>query len=76
MNDNVVTHLIQGCRAQMKALDILLEALDRRLAEPVIDNTLRCPSCSIELAAGNQYMAMGQTQPFYACPNCDFRGPV
>ena len=75
-NDNVVIHLMQAIRAQMKALDILLAAFERQVAEPPIDDKIRCPECSIELSDGNRYSAMGSSSSDYACPNCSFRGRV
>ena len=75
MNNAFFQSLIQASRAQMKALDICLAELEKQLAEPVVDTTLRCQNCQTELTDNNSYTVMGAGLQ-YACPGCEWRGAL
>ena len=75
MTENSLRYIISSIRAQIKALDILLEIFEQQVTKCEPDDKIYCPACGTELTTDHQYAAMG-IGTNYACPNCDFRGKV
>ena len=83
---------MRAMSAQMHALDQALELFEAQVAsqpeeEPVPAETAKhpngkysdkphCPNCTAVLIDDNEITAMGAARKQYACPSCDYHGPL